>query len=166
MGKYKTLGKNSLYVMIGTFGSKFISFLMLPLYTRWLSVSDFGLTDLLTICSTLVTSIFSLSLNESIFVFPARQSKDQQAKYFTSGICTVLFMSIIVLIISFLTKLISNTYGIENSFTDNLWLIYALYFATAIQTYLQMFCQGINKMRTFCFAGIIYTGATAIFHFG
>ena len=49
MGKYKTLGKNSLYVMIGTFGSKFISFLMLPLYTRWLSVSDFGLTDLLTI---------------------------------------------------------------------------------------------------------------------
>lgn len=165
MGKYKTLGKNSLYVMIGTFGSKFISFLMLPLYTRWLSVSDFGLTDLLTIYSTLVTSIFSLSLNESIFVFPARQSKNQQAKYFTSGICTVLFMSIIVLIISFLTKLISNTYGIENSFTDNLWLIYALYFATAIQTYLQMFCQGINKMRTFCFAGIIYTGATAIFSF-
>lgn len=165
MGKYKTLGKNSLFVMMGTFGSKFISFLMLPLYTRWLSVSDFGLTDLLTIYSTLLVSVFSLSLNESIFVFPARQGKIEQSKYFTSGLCAMSFMALVVLVLSLITREISIQWHISNTFTDDLLLIYFLYFATAFQSYFQMFCQGINRMKTFCFAGIIFTGMTAVFSF-
>lgn len=165
MGKYKTLGKNSLFVMLGTFGSKFISFLMLPLYTSWLSVSDFGLTDLLTIYSTLLVSVFSLSLNESIFVFPARQSKLEQSKYFSSGLCAMSFMAIVVLALSYVTRTLSVRFHVSNTFTDNLLLIYSLFFATAFQSYLQMFCQGINRMKTFCFAGIIFTGLTAVFSF-
>lgn len=165
MGKYKTLGKNSLFVMMGTFGSKFISFLMLPLYTRWLSVSDFGLTDLLTIYSTLLVSIFSLSLSESIFVLPARQGKIEQSKYFTSGLCAMSFMALVVLVLSLITREISIQWHISNTFTDNLLLIYSLYFAAAFQSYFQMFCQGINRMKTFCFAGIIFTGMTAVFSF-
>ena len=165
MGKYKTLGKNSLFIMMGTFGSKFISFLMLPLYTKWLSVGDFGLTDLLTIYSTLLVSIFSLSLSESIFVFPANQSKIEQSKYFTSGLYAILFMAIVVLILSLISRIFFTKYNINNTFTDNLLLIYCMYFATSVQSYLQMFCKGINKMKTFCFAGIIFTGLTALFSF-
>lgn len=165
MGKYKTLGKNSLFVMLGTLGSKIISFLMLPLYTRWLSVSDFGLTDLLTIYSTLLVSIFSLSLSESIFVFPAKQPVKEQSKYFTSGLCVILFMSFFVFVISVISSFISTSFKINNTFTDNLWLIWELYFTSQIQQYLQMFCQGINKMKAFCFAGIIFTGMTAVFSF-
>lgn len=165
MGKYKTLGKNSLFIMLGTFGSKFISFLMLPLYTRWLSVGDFGLTDLLTIYSTLLVSIFSLSLSESIFVFPANHNKTVQSRYFTSGLCAILFIAVVVLILSIISRIFFIQYNISNTFTDNLLLIYCMFFATSFQSYLQMFCKGINKMRTFCFAGIIFTGLTAIFSF-
>ena len=53
MGKYKTLGQNTLYSFIGAFGTKMIGFLMLPFYTKWLSPSDYGTTDLITVYASL-----------------------------------------------------------------------------------------------------------------
>ena len=49
MGKYSRLGKNILLVFIGNVGSKLIGLLMLPFYTRWLSVEDYGVTDVISV---------------------------------------------------------------------------------------------------------------------
>ena len=46
MNKYKRLGKNSLLVFIGSIGSKLLAILMLPFYTAWLSVENYGDIDL------------------------------------------------------------------------------------------------------------------------
>lgn len=165
MGKYKTLGKNSLYVTVGTFGSKFISFLMLPFYTSWLSVSDFGLTDLLTVYSTLLVSVLTLSLNEAIFVFPVGLSKVKQTFYFSSGFYAILLLAVVGCIIGVTLNVFSDSYGVHNTFLDNIYPIMGLYLASALQGYLQLFCKGIGKMRTFCYAGILYTGMTAAFSF-
>lgn len=151
--------------MIGTFGSKFISFLMLPFYTTWLSVNDYGLTDLMTVYSVLLVSILTLSLNEAIFVFPAGQSKMKQALYFSSGFWVILLLAFISTLIGVTLNIFSNIYKIQNTFLDNIYPILGLYFAYALQNYLQQFCRSINKMRTFCYSGIIYTGMTAVFSF-
>jgi O-antigen/teichoic acid export membrane protein len=47
MNKYRRLGKNTLFVFIGNASSKLIGLLMLPFYTRWLSVEDYGTTDII-----------------------------------------------------------------------------------------------------------------------
>lgn len=73
MGKYKTLGQNTLYSFIGAFGTKMIGFLMLPFYTKWLSPTDYGTTDLITVYASLLTSAVTLSMHEAIFVFPLNQ---------------------------------------------------------------------------------------------
>lgn len=69
MGKYARLGKNTGLVFIGTAGSKLLSLLMLPFYTRWLTVSDYGSVDLITTYSGLMLGIISCSIFDSIFLF-------------------------------------------------------------------------------------------------
>ena len=49
MNKYKRLGKNTFLVFIGNTGSKLIALVMLPFYTSWLSVEDYGVTDIINV---------------------------------------------------------------------------------------------------------------------
>ena len=46
MGKYKYLFKNIGIMTISNFGTKILSFLMVPLYTNLLSTSEYGTYDL------------------------------------------------------------------------------------------------------------------------
>ena len=49
MKKYKRLGKNTSLVFIGNLGSKLIALLMLPFYTKWLTVEDYEVTDIINV---------------------------------------------------------------------------------------------------------------------
>lgn len=46
MNRYQKLASNTVTFAIGTFSSKFLVFLMLPLYTRTLSSAEYGEVDL------------------------------------------------------------------------------------------------------------------------
>ena len=82
--QYKRFGKNTLIVFVGSFGSKLISFLLLPLYTRWLSVEEYGTADLVSSYAALLLVLVSACIMDAIFVFPKGAPKDQQTKFFTS----------------------------------------------------------------------------------
>lgn len=49
MARYSRLGKNTVLVFIGNAGSKLVGLLMLPFYTRCLSVEDYGTTDIINV---------------------------------------------------------------------------------------------------------------------
>lgn len=137
---------------------------MLPFYTSWLSVEDYGLTDLLSVYSSLLVCVLTLSLHEAIFVFPVGKSKLKQGLYFSNGLIVILSLAFCFAILCFVFKYIYNN-NCTDTFVDNLWFLYCMYLSTAIQTYLQQFCRSINKMRTFCYSGILCTGFTALFSF-
>ena len=92
MGKYTRLGKNTLIVFIGGAGSKLVGIFMLPLYTRWLSTSDYGITDMITVYATLLLSIVTCCIYDSIFIFPKGQDFTVQKEYFSSGLVFSLTM--------------------------------------------------------------------------
>ena len=96
MGKYSRLGKNTLLVFVGNVGSKLISFLMLPFYTLWLSVSDYGTTDLVGVYVSFLLGIVTLCMAEAIFIFPKDQHISNKKKYFSSG----LFFTIITALLA------------------------------------------------------------------
>ena len=85
MGKYRRLGKNALLMFLGNIGSKSLSFLMLPFYTSFLSVADYGTVDLIQVYVQLLVGICTCTLTEAIFVFPKGQDFSKQQTYFTSG---------------------------------------------------------------------------------
>ena len=165
MGKYKTLVGNSLYTFIGQIGSKTVTLIMLPFYTKWLSVEDYGITDIITIYASLIVCIATLSIHEAIFVFPVNKPLEKQKEYFSTSLFSSVVSVFFVFVVFIALKYIGNSFVITNSFFDNLWYIAVLFVTTYFQTFSQQFCRGINQMQTFCFSGIIVTVFTALLAF-
>lgn len=62
MTRYKKLFTNSFLLMVGSIGSKFSSILLIPIYTRYLSVDAFGFADLSSTILNLLLPLVSLSI--------------------------------------------------------------------------------------------------------
>ncbi|HFI0683425.1 TPA: hypothetical protein ACGO1T_001889, partial [Streptococcus suis] len=60
MDKYKKLLSNSLIFTVGNFSSKFLIFVMLPIYTSVLEVNDFGTVDLYLSLMNIIVPILTL----------------------------------------------------------------------------------------------------------
>lgn len=163
MGKYKTLGQNTLYSFIGAFGTKMIGFLMLPFYTKWLSPSDYGTTDLITVYASLLTSAVTLSMHEAIFVFPLNQKFQKQKEYFSTALASSVGSIIITLLVFFLLSLIGGYLAWKGAFFDNIWSIAFLFSTSYLQTLSQQFCRAIDRMKVFCLSSLLYAACTAIF---
>lgn len=67
--KATSLAKNTIVIGIGTFLSKVISFFIVPLFSRWLSIADYGLFDLCNTMISLIVPIATISCGESLFRF-------------------------------------------------------------------------------------------------
>ena len=57
MNKKKELLKNTIIIFLGKACTQLISFLLLPLYTDYLSTADYGIVDLITTYVTLLVPI-------------------------------------------------------------------------------------------------------------
>lgn len=159
------LGKNTMLVFFGNIGAKVIGLVMLPFYTHWLTVEDYGLTDVITIYVTFLIGIITCCIGESLFVFPKGASNDEQKKYFTSGffflICTSTFTAFIFLLLS----IIFDCKAIHNSFADNIWLIYFMLISQVVQQTTQQCTRSLDKMKVYSVTGIVCTLFTALLGF-
>jgi len=161
MGKYSRLGKNTIIVFVGNFGAKLIGFLMLPLYTRWLSVSDYGLTDILNTYVSLLTYIVSCCISDSIFIFPKDESEENKREYFSSGFLFAIFMMVLTAIIFYTLSLAFP--NVNNSFFNNIWFIYWMVIVAILQQLTQQFTRSIDKMFVYGSTGIVNTVFLALF---
>ena len=67
--KYRDLSKNTILFTINSFGSKIISFLLVPLYTYVLSTSDYGTADLVTSTVSLLVPVLTLNVQDAVLRF-------------------------------------------------------------------------------------------------
>lgn len=73
----KYLFKNTIIFTIGGLGTKLIAFFLVPLYTKYLSTSQFGIVDLVVTICTILVPIISFNIGEAIMRF----SLDKNADY-------------------------------------------------------------------------------------
>jgi O-antigen/teichoic acid export membrane protein len=165
MSRYKQLGKNTALVFIGNIGSKLIALLMLPFYTKWLSVEDYGTSDNVLVYVGLLLAIVTLSISESIFIFPKNQEVEEQKQYFSSGLLyTTLFLVFTGILLYAIREVLSAT-KILNSIASNMGYIYLLIIAFFCQTFFQQFSRSINKVRVYAVSGVVLTFFTASLSF-
>lgn len=138
---------------------------MLPFYTAWLSVADYGATDLISVYVTFLLSIVTCCLAEAIFVFPKDQEVEKQKQYFTSGLFFAIISLIVVGFLFLIIKQILLKYQISNIFTDYTWFIWGMIISTFFQSYLQQFSRSINKVRVYAISGVVLTAFTALLSF-
>lgn len=148
MTSYKKLGKDVLLMTIGSFGSKLLNLVFVPLYTAILTTEEYGVADLISTTTTLLFPFFSLIICEAMMRFALDKKNDPKQVYTIGmkisflGIFAFLFLSPIIL----LTPL-KDQYG----FVIAYYITYSLHHA------LSYFVRGINKIKTFAFAGVVQT---------
>ena len=67
----RALGRHTLVYTLGVIASKLASFIMLPVYTRFLSPSDYGVLELLSMTIDVIGTIAGVGLASGVFKFYA-----------------------------------------------------------------------------------------------
>jgi len=98
MSQYNKLAKNTLWFAIGEFGSKLITFFMVPLYTSVLTRKDFGQVDIFNTTLSLLIPFISLILPEAVLRFSLDKDEDK-SEVLTNALIIILIMYILYIIV-------------------------------------------------------------------
>ena len=104
MSRGKEFTKNTILLFIGKFATQFISFFLLPLYTRYLITTDYGYVDLIQTYISLFVPILILKIDSSVFRFLLDNRKDQKGKekVITNSLFILFITTLITIIIAFI----------------------------------------------------------------
>ena len=90
MNRNKYLLKNTLLIFLGNIGSKFITFLLVPLYTAVLTTEQYGIIDLIFNIMMIALPIITLNMYESMLRFPLDPGADLDG-IVSVGCCALIF---------------------------------------------------------------------------
>ena len=150
--KNKELIKNIGLFTIGSFGSKMLSFFLVPLYTAILSTSEYGTIDLISSTASLLTPILLLSIFDATLRFgmdPDYKKED----VLTTSLAIEIKGSIILLVCIIF---VSAFHLIDIS---NLYLIFLfVYFVLgATSQIFNLYLRAKNKASVIAVSGILCT---------
>ncbi len=103
MNKKKQFAKTTIIIFFGKVCTQLISFFLLPLYTAYLTTSEYGIVDLIQTYVTLLVPIITLELEMSIFRYLIdSRGKEKDTKKLMSNDFYVLCISLFVFSILYL----------------------------------------------------------------
>lgn len=102
--KYKELGINTVIFGVSLLLSKLVSSLLIPLYTRSMSTSQYGIADLITTISGFMIPICSLSIYEAVYRFSLDIKYDRR-RILHCGINVAWIAAVIMIMAGMLAKI-------------------------------------------------------------
>lgn len=148
----KKLAINSLILLGGSILSKGINFIMAPLFTRWLSIEDYGTFDLLATYSMLLVPVLALGIHHGMFRYMLdADSKDERVKIITNSII-INNVGIVCYII--VTGVLVCFFPLKKSL---LLLLLILVVSQSIQNFTGMYLRGIKKISVYTITNVICT---------
>lgn len=160
--RYKKLAKNSGIMLIGNLSSKLISFLLLPIYTHYLSPEAYGESDVINVYSSIVLAVVTCCVADAMFVFPKQEDEEGKKRYFSSGLTFVIEAFVILGVLLYGLDLI---FEIPNGgvLLNDKWWIYLMAFSMFLQQYFQQFTLSLEKTLNYSLAGVVLTVLMTIF---
>lgn len=92
MSKASSLAKNTAILALGKLSSQLIGFLLLPLYTYYLSPTEYGFTDLIVVYVSLLVPALTLQMEVASFRYLVDARKDEAER--TRVISNIIYMAI------------------------------------------------------------------------
>lgn len=148
MNEKKRLVKNTLLIMLGNFGSKMISFILLPLYTSILTTTEYGTFDFIVALSAFLLPVVTFSIHESLFRFIIDVDKDKNK----NGFKKIISNAVIILLIGifFLFIVLSVLYFVVNKENQVIIIYLFLYVVVNIlYTFSNYLLRGLGKIKEY-----------------
>ncbi|HEX3047255.1 MAG TPA: polysaccharide biosynthesis C-terminal domain-containing protein [Bacillota bacterium] len=130
MSKEKNLFKNIVIYAIGNFSSKFLSFILLPFYTFYLSTNDYGYFDLITTSLMLITPLVTFQIFDGLYRYLLTANDETEKAQIISNSLVIVFRNLIIFNLIYLaaTFLVDFQYKylillqLDASIIANLWM--------------------------------------------
>jgi len=120
----KTFFKNSFIYTIGTILNKGIGVILIPIYTRYLSPSEYGIMDLFMILGSVITLTITLEIHQAVVRFYQDTTNEiEKIQYVSSAFIFSIFVYILYFMVSYIY---SNTFTIlllNDAKYENLFLL-------------------------------------------
>lgn len=153
---YKKLAYNTAIFAIGNFGSKILSFLIVPLYTYVLTTAEYGTIDLFITSLGMVIPFSTMMVNEALIRFVL--GKELTPKEAASNCFAVFLFG------AFISAVFTPLYKLLFSFDEYIWIFVAL---LVVRTFNQIFSEyfrAVNQNIKFSIFGVIITATTLGFN--
>ncbi|PWJ65603.1 Membrane protein involved in the export of O-antigen and teichoic acid [Fibrobacter sp. UWB15] len=150
MKEAKYLAKNIGLLTLSQFGTKLLSFFLVPLYTNVLSTEEYGTYDFFNTTVLLLIPLLTLNICDATLRFSLDKESDSRdvfsisIKFFVISVLAIVFLS-------FINKLM-NLFPIFNQY---LYCFILMYFSSAITGILNNYARGIDKVRTVAVSGVL-----------
>ena len=153
--KYSSLSKNTLLFTLNNFGSKIISFLLVPLYTTVLSSKDYGTADLLVSAVALMLPILTLNIQDAVLRFSLDKNENKE-EVIRLGLRQMLIgsvvLSLFLIIVSWL-----DIFKLDGKYILFLLALFAL---NGFYNIFSMYLKAVDKINVFVIASLINTLVT------
>lgn len=155
MNERKRLIKNTGIIAIGSLSTKLISFLLLPLYTAYLSTEEFGTVDYIISLSAFCVPFVSFLMDEAVFRFLIDCRTDDDRKVTVSSSLFLVILGEILFILISIPVMIAIKYK---------YAVYlVLYVASAVLTQMtSSLIRGMGKTSTFVVLSFMVSAITLI----
>lgn len=155
MSNYRTLAKNVGILTIANFGTKFLSFLLVPLYTSVLTTSDYGTYDLVFNTISVLIPILTANVVDAVLRFSIDEGSDSKKimsvgfKYFMGSMAVVC-----------LGLGVNCILGISQAVTSLSFYIAALFGTQALSGILLYCARGLNRFTDVAVSSVVCSAAT------
>lgn len=163
----RNLFKDTAIYSGGRLLAQVLSFCVLPLYTRYISIADFAIIELVTVYTNFFTCLIGLNLSSGVARYYYEVSKIQQLANNITSFCISFFIFIVLTIIIILLGDIFHLNGIHKILTENKFLILFQIFSVFLNNSLMFHVQIMRKPLLFSIItilNILFTTCFTIYH--
>ena len=146
-GKTRELLNNTAIFGIGTIGAKAISYVLVPLYTIYLTTSEYSVSDTITSTVTMIIPLLTMGFNHAILRFVLGKAENEKTAVQFSIIISFLGTTILCALLPLLNQITAY-----NGFA---YYIPFLFLFSALQTNFSHYCKAIEKNKIFASGGIV-----------
>lgn len=149
MSKTRDLAKTTAILSIGKLWLQGATFIVLALYTFYLSKYEYGIVDLLLTYVALLLPIATLRLEAAVFryITEKRQARDDHVSYVVYALRITGFVLMVMAIIAAITA-----YGYNEPLFLVVWLLLAV---QALQTVFMEYVRGLGATKRYAAASIV-----------
>lgn len=146
--KSQSLAKGMLIYAIGNFGTKILSFLIVPLYTYYISTEDMGVYDLLLSTIQLLCPLITMQIADAAYSWIIRGTEDAR-DCIRSSMSLLTMNSVLAVLVTTVVHIIHPI--------PYFWQFLALMVSYNALSVIQKLLRGLKNQRLFATSGIAYT---------
>ncbi|MEG0570108.1 MAG: oligosaccharide flippase family protein [Oscillospiraceae bacterium] len=155
MNNVKKIAKISLIYLIGQLGSKFISLIMLPIYTNYISPQAYGDFDVVSAFSSVIIPFFCLEVWSGMLRFALTTNETNEKRKIVNNsmvICGAGTIAILLILISL---------GAFNKL-DNFIYVLVYFLTTILMNMTTISCRAFQENKLYAISGMVSVFTNAI----